>query len=116
MTAHADDMADIANQPGNHGQHNRTQPKAPVPDVLDMLVEALVIRIKDKLMEEIAETIHKNLPKVQADDVEGLETYFDHAIEEYDRNNNRKIDADEVENLEDYIKETLKQATISFDF
>lgn len=90
-------------------------PKTPVPDVLDMLVEALAIRIKDKLMEDIMETISKNLPTVDADSIEGLDKWFDHAIEEMDRHGGRKVDAEDVENLDEYIKETLKQATISID-
>jgi hypothetical protein len=108
-------------------------------DILDMLVEALALRIKDKLMEEITETINKNLPTVNADGVEGLEHMIDCHIEAtFNDRNNRidvdqvegidnviekifsngdiKISADDIDGLEDFIKETVKQATVSFDF
>lgn len=89
--------------------------KAPVHDIMDVLVQALAYRIKDVLMEEIMETISKNLPLVEAESIEGLDRYIQHAIEENDRHGDRKIDADDVEGLDEYIKETLKQATISID-
>lgn len=91
-------------------------------DFLDLLVEAIADRIKEKMMLDISDAINEHVQLmirqkgISADDIEGLERFFDSSMEEYQRNNNIKIDADDVEGLEDYVKETMKQATLTIDF
>lgn len=88
----------------------------PTPDILEMLVEALVLRIKDRLMEEITEKISNNLPEVEADAVEGLDDYIIRAID-YERHvGGRKIDVDDIEGLDKAIEDVIKNASVSLDF
>jgi hypothetical protein len=98
--------------------NDQSKPK----DFLDLLVEAVAERVKEKMLLDISDAINEHVrlmvrqKGIHADDIEGLEGYFDHCMEDYQRNSNIKIDADDVEGLDSYIKETMKEATVNIDF
>ena len=91
----------------------QTKVPAPAPSVLDMLVDALALRIKDKIMEEIDARIADSQKSIDVGSIEGLDSYVDNSIYEYMSDN--KIDADDIEGLEKVIERTIYHATFSIE-
>lgn len=82
--------------------------KEPVPSILDMLADALALRIKAKIMEEIDQRIADSRQSIDADEVEGLDKYFENCMKDYERHG-RKIDVDDIEGLDKAIEDVIKR-------
>lgn len=79
------------------------------PSIMDILVDALVERIKDKLIEAVDARIADNRAAIDPDEIEGLERWFKDAIDEHERS--RVISADEIDRLEETIEKCSRMET-----
>lgn len=91
-----------------------------VLDPVEALVEALAVRlvpvIRKMLMPEIEEMLSKIPVSIEADEIKGLDHWFENAIDEHDLSSGgKRVHADNIEDLDKAIEDLIKNATLNLD-